>query len=186
MLYNVTDDDHIPFIVNLNVDDIPKITNETNDLVPKINWNNVKDSELQKYYQNTCESLREIEIPTIALSCKDLKCNNALHNQELCRFYKAIIDSLYQAGLHLTNINNSTDNYVQRPGWTQYVSDLYDYSKTCRRIWLNANEPRQGSIHEEYVKSRTRFKYALRFISRNEEQMRKEALAKKLSRKKNQ
>ena len=37
MLYNVTDDDHIPFIVNLNVDDIPKITNETNDLVPKIN-----------------------------------------------------------------------------------------------------------------------------------------------------
>ena len=86
--------------------------------------------------------------------------------------------------MHLTNINNSTDNYVQRPGWTQYVSDLYDYSKTCRRIWLNANEPRQGSIHEEYVKSRTRFKYALRFISRNEEQMRKEALAKKLSSKK--
>ena len=183
ILYNVTDDDHIPFIVHLNVEDIPKITNETNDLVPNINWNNVKDPELKKYFQNTCESLREIEIPTNALSCKDLNCNNTSHNRDLCRFYEAIIDSICQAGLHLTN-NKSSVNYTQRPGWTEYVSDLYDYSKTCRRIWLNANEPRQGTIHDEYVKSRTRFKYALRYISRNEDQLRKDALAKKLSSKK--
>ena len=57
MLYNLTDDDHIPFIIHLDIEDIPIVTNETNDLVPKINWKNVKDSELQKYYRNTCESL---------------------------------------------------------------------------------------------------------------------------------
>ena len=182
ILYNVTDDDHIPFMVDINVDIIPKVTNETNDLASRINWNNIKDPELQKYHKNTAENLEAISLPIDALSCKNQKCTNESHRQELNGFYNAITNALDKAASHLnSNINKG---FVQRPGWTEYVSDLYDYSKTCRQHWLDSNEPRHGTIHENYVRSRTRFKYALRFITKNENQMRKEALARNLSNKK--
>ena len=37
MLYNVKDEDHIPFVVHLKVDNIPKFSSESNDVLPKIN-----------------------------------------------------------------------------------------------------------------------------------------------------
>jgi hypothetical protein len=89
------------------------------------------------------------------------------------------LDSLLKAGLFITRYKSNC--HVQLPGWTEYVSDLYDYSKTCHQSWLDANEPRQGFIHNIYIRTRARFKYALRSIKRNEEQMRKESMAKNLS-----
>ena len=182
ILYDVTGEDHIPLIIHLNVDNIPKITNETNDLVPKINWHNVKDLELRKYYLSTCELLDGIELPTAALSCKNLACKNVNHVNDLKIFYNNVIAGILKSGKHLGG--NRTDNYKIRPGWTEYVSDLYDYSKQCRRIWLEKEEPEDGDEHDEYVRSRAQFKYALRSISRNEDKLRKESMAKKLSEKK--
>ena len=45
----------------------------------------------------------------------------------------------------------------------------------------NAGKPRQGPVYDLHVKSKARFKYALRFINNNENALRKEALAKKLT-----
>ena len=143
----------------------------------------MNDAELQKkYYRNTCETLKRVELPMAALHCTNLKCNNESHRKDLTAFYNLILDALIKSGLHLSK--NSDKNYTQRPGWTTYVSELYDYSKTCRQHWLDANEPRQGFIHTNYTKSRLKFKYALRFITKNDDQMRKEVLAKKQSDKK--
>ena len=83
-----------------------------------------------------------------------------------------------------TTLAIKNENYTQWPGWIDYVSELYKYSKSCRRNWREANEPRHGIIHEEYIKSKARFKYALRFINKNEDNLRKEAMAKNLANKK--
>ena len=114
---------------------------------------------------NAYELLASIELPVAALNCRNLNCSNKSHLQELEIFYNNILDALKKAGLHLTC--NKSENYTQRPGWNDYVSDLYKYSKSCRRNWREANEPRHGIIHEEYIKSKARFKYALRFINKN-------------------
>ena len=181
MLYNITDEDHIPFIAYLNVTNIPKVTSETNEVVSRVKWSNIKDSELHKYYNNTNEFLGKIKIPADAIKCKNMNCQNNQHKQELQNFYTDITGSLTKASTHLNK--ESSNNYTHRPGWTEYVSELYDYSKTCRQIWLDANIPRQGIIHENYVKSRARFKYAMKFISKNEQKLRKEAMAKNLANK---
>ena len=160
---------------------IPKVTSETNDVVSRVNWSNIKDSELHKYYNNTNELLGKIKLPIDAIKCQNMKCQNYQHKQDLQKFYSGITDSLTEASAHLNK--KSTNNYTHRPGWTEYVSELYDYSKTCRQIWLDSNVPRQGIIHENYVKSRARFKYAMKFISKNEQKMRKEAMAKNLANK---
>ena len=48
-------------------------------------------------------------------------------------------------------------------------------------MWVNAEKLRQGPVYDLHVKSKARFKYALRFIKNNETALRKEALAKKLA-----
>ena len=51
ILYDISDDDHIPLTVQIKTDNIPKVSSETNDVLPKVNWCNVKDSDIQKYYK---------------------------------------------------------------------------------------------------------------------------------------
>ena len=50
-----------------------------------------------------------------------------------------------------------------------------------RLIWINNGKPRNGAISHEYTRSKARFKYALRYIRKNETILRKESLAKKMS-----
>ena len=71
--------------------------------------------------------------------------------------------------------------YTHKPGWAEYGDNLYDTSREIRQMWINAGKPRQGPIHDQHVKCKSRFKYALRFIKKNENMLRKEALAKKLA-----
>ena len=182
ILHEVTDDDHFPLIINLNVNSIPKVSIETNNIDPKINWHSIKDSEINKYYLSSCELLACMELPISALNCRNIDCKDETHTNALNCFYNNILDSIRKAGSHL--YSHKSENYTQRPGWTEHVAELYKYSKKCRQNWREANEPRQGIIHEEYIQSRARFKYALRSITKNEDRMRKEAMAKNLANKK--
>ena len=47
-------------------------------------------------------------------------------------------------------------------------------------MWCNAGKPRQGQIVELYRQSKSRCKYAIRYIKRHENSLRKESLAWKL------
>ena len=47
-------------------------------------------------------------------------------------------------------------------------------------MWCNAGKPRQGQIFELYRQSKSICKYAIRYIKRHENSLRKEYLARKL------
>ena len=118
----------------------------------------LKDFELLKYQRETRKRLGEITIPVEALNCRNLKCDQPDHKEQITKFYYCIIESLLRAGSFITkHVNNS---HHQLPGWTEHVAELYDYSKTCHQLWREANEPRQGFIHSQYIRSRAKFKYA--------------------------
>ena len=48
------------------------------------------------------------------------------------------------------------------------------------KMWCNAGKPRQGQIFELYRQSKSRCKYAIRYIKRHENSLRKESLDRKL------
>ena len=57
---------------------------------------------------------------------------------------------------------------------------MYKYSFEIRRLWIEKGKPRQGPLFYEFTRSKARFKYTLRFISKHEDMLSKEASAKKL------
>ena len=91
-------------------------------------------------------------------------------------FYNNIISILNESSTNLCSKSIASWN---KPGWSEYVADLYDYSQETRKLWLENSKPRQGFLFSEYSKSKARFKYTMRYIKQNENLLCKESLAKK-------
>ena len=78
---------------------------------------------------------------------------------------------------HFYSRHRSSHN---RPGWKDYVAELYQASKDQYLRWLTDGKPRQGPSAEQHFEAKARFKYALRYIKRHENQLWRDALAKKV------
>ena len=79
ILYDVSDEDHIPFKVCVNSDRIPNLTTSTSNGSTKVRWNCMTDKDVRKYCSLTDKSLHEIYIPTEAVSCKNVHCSDENH-----------------------------------------------------------------------------------------------------------
>ena len=95
-------------------------------------------------------------------------------------FYEQTMRSLIQASDTVFS-NPSAYKGTVKPGWSDYVAELYNAHKEVARLWRNAGKPRNGDLFELRRVSKARYKYALRFIKRNEADMRKESLGNKLA-----
>ena len=176
--YDTCDEDHLPVTIDFDVNILPCLTDSSNESVFKINWETVSEADLKYFFKLTDKEFSNIELPVDALVCTDLECHHDHHKVMIETLYNNIISILKDSSSHMCSMVNSSRN---RPGWTDYVADLYKYSREARKLWLDNGKPRQGYISDEYIRSKAKFKYALRFISRNENLLRKESLAKKLS-----
>ena len=176
--YDMSDEDHIPVIVKLKVESLPEFTHATNVVSEKITWDSEDERSLKKYLNNTDKLLSNINIPVDAMCCSNLRCQNSDHQERVKQFYVDITNSLSKSSKHMLK---GCKNYKNKPGWSDYVADLYKYTREIRHMWLENGAPRQGSLFTELNRSKARFKYAKRFIDRNENALRKESLAKKHS-----
>ena len=123
--------------------------------------------------------MHAIYIPTEAVSCKNVHCSGENHIDAINKLHSGIVNSLKQHGEQI--MQNDKKKYTHTPGWAEYVDNLFDTSREIRQMSINAGKPRQGPVHDPHVKSKSRFKYALRFIKNNENMLRKVALANDLA-----
>ncbi len=78
---------------------------------------------------------------------------------------------------------NNTGKYV-KPGWNDNVKQLYKLARESFLKWKNLGRPVNGNIMAEMKEKRREFKKALKFIKRNEEQIRNDKLAESMYNKK--
>ena len=176
--YEMTHEDHIPVFIDVNINFMPEFSHVSNTCTSKIKWDSVSEGCLKKYLNQTDKHLSNINIPVDALCCSDLHCRDSSHSSLIKSFYDEIIQSLNNSSQH---IFKKSGNFKNNPDWSDYVADIYKYSCEIRRLWLDNGKPRHGPLFHEFSRSKARFKYTLRYISRNEDLLRQESLAKKLS-----
>ena len=107
-----------------------------------------------------------------------------LSHELLCQltdsFYNEIMQCLIQARDTAFSKHNPIKGSV-KPGWSDYVAELYSTTRDVAKLWGNAGKPRQGYLFELHRTSKARFKFSLRYIKRNKASLRKESLASKLA-----
>ena len=96
--------------------------------------------------------------------------------------YGDIVACLIKAGEHMVPATPRR-KMINKPGWNSYVDELYKASKDAYRAWDSCGQPRSGPMYDMYRQCRARCKYSVRYnyIKSNEQILRKESLAKKLS-----
>ena len=130
-----------------------------------------------KYVDVSHDLLIRIEIPD-AVHCTDVNCCDTSHINDTNLFYEQTMRSLIQASdtVFSTPPPPAYKGTIT-PGWSDYVAELYNAHKDVARLWYNAGKPGNGDLFELRRVSKARYKYALRFIKRNEADMRKESLS---------
>lgn len=178
MSYDITDEDHIPFLLFLNLDIVPELTVSDNCLDKMyLCWDKISESQLKSYTESTHQELTKISTPQDVINCKNLNCKDPAHLAAIDKFYNDIVSTLTRCA---NKINNKPRNFKVRPGWNDLVSDLYEDSRDARRLWLASGKPRSGPIFETFSRLKARFKYSLRNLKRHEDTLRRESLARKL------
>ena len=67
-----------------------------------------------------------------------------------------------------------------KPGWNEHVAGLHAEARRAFKAWIVSGRDRQGPLFEQKKRANAHFKYALRYIIRNENSLRSESLACKL------
>ena len=177
--YDISDVDHIPVLMDISLDDIPETSVSNHASYRRLSWDKLTADDRAKYFDVSHDLLSRIEIPD-AVHCTDVNCCDASHINDTNLFYEQTMRSLIQASDTVFS-NPPAYKGIIKPGWSDYVAELYNAHKDVARLWCNAGKPRNGDLFELRRVSKARYKYALRFIKRNEADMRKESLGNKLA-----
>lgn len=100
------------------------------------------------------------------------------HKGDVCSLYNDIVKALVECGKPLYKSRTKKNSVM--PGWNTYVAVFYEQAREATTEWALAGRPRQGPVYENKKLTNARYKYAVRFIRRNEQSMRSESLAGKL------
>ena len=122
--------------------------------------------------------ISRVSIPSVALECRDIKCNDESHILQVKTLYDSICKCLTNASNDVFGISKGKQ-YHCKPGFNDYVKDLHDMARKRYEAWRDVNQPKDpnNSFFREMVVSRARFKLAVKYVKRHENQLRQDAIA---------
>ncbi len=178
IMYEMATTDHIPVLLILNVESLPELSSfDSYDPAVKLDWARMSEKDLWHYKSLTDKGLSNVDIPS-AILCDDINCKDQNHSKGLCIMYEKIVNCLISSGKRFCN--NRCKQHNVRPGWNEYVAERHAEAKDAFKTWVLSGRARHGPDVERKKQANARFKYAVRFIKRNEQAMRANAMAKKL------
>ena len=179
ILHGMTTADHLPFSVTINVNGLPELASfDVPQQCHKLDWANLTENELQQYKTLTDIHLNNIDLPVDAITCRNINCNDGGHSNDLSNMYDIIVNCLIMGSNPLKRKKSKQDN--MKPGWNVYVKEKHVEAKDAFKCWVAAGKPRHGPECERKKLTNSRYKYALRYIKRNEHAMRANSMAEKL------
>ena len=108
------------------------------------NWNNISFDYKYCYFLGSGELLSNINLPIDAIPCKNIKCSNINHFNDIDIFNNNIIESLITAACNAIPVGdnfstgirkNASSNYSIIPGWNSLVKIAH---ATARNEYLKA------------------------------------------------
>ena len=161
--------DHIPVKMVIRSEYIPatvKCANNSN--LGSLDWSSLSCEDIA-YREYSDQLLSNIYFSKEALMCKNSNCTNTKHKMDISAMYTDIVSALLGASKpHHKCIKRGN----VRPGWNTYVAEFYAEACEATKFWAMAGKPRQGPIFEYKKSTNAKYKYAIRFIKKNEQCLR--------------
>ena len=176
--YSLSFRDHIPLVMKLALDKLPAVEDDTNDVLPRVKWDSYDAIKLREYSLMSDINISRLYIPITALECRNVNCNNKMHITQIKQLYDNISKCLTDASSTVFGVK-SKRTFNCRPGFNEHVKELHDIARKRFVAWREADKPRDTNnpFFREMNSARAKFKLALRYIKRHENQLRQDAIA---------
>ena len=176
--YNLSCRDHIPLVMKLSLDQLPSVENDINDVAPRLNWDSYDSIKLREFSLMSDIYMNSLIMPDVALDCRNTNCKNKNHIDQIKQLYDKMCKCLTDASNSVFGVK-AKRSFDIKPGFNDHVKELHDTARKRFVAWREANKPRDTNnpFLREMNISRARFKLALRYIKRHENQMRQDAIA---------
>ena len=147
--------------------------------IPRHAWNQASDDDKKQYEQLVTRKLNNIDVPYSLMTCDASHCH--CERSTIDKFAKNIIDSCIEAANESISLT-SRPKHSGIPGWNEHVKEVEQKSKFWHALWCEVGRPRDGAVAAAMKSARRRYHYAIRFVKKNETEVRNCNMAKALSR----
>ena len=145
----------------------------------RFSWYKATKQNICDYQICVSSELSKINLPIEALSCCNINCNNVNHNNALSKYCEDIYKCCYNAGVAAipTSDQSEIHNGVKVAGWNEHIRPYREKSLFWHRLWIEADKPRHGALADIMRSTRSKYRYKIRELRRNEDHIRKQAFA---------
>ena len=134
-------------------------------------WSKLRPENLD-YYSSTMETALDlIPIPSSILH-GTFMCNNASHNHDIETYFDSIIDAMSIAD----SVIKRTNFRALKPFWSPQLSTLKRESFVAHQAWVHAGKPRNGTLYDKYLSTRSDYRKYLRLEKRRSNETKNEKL----------
>jgi hypothetical protein len=153
------------------------INNNNNRRRVKVNWDMFDNANKAKYKTQSEYLLKKIKISSELLRC-DETCTDHAHFHLIDKLHNDIVNALWLSSIDSSKVVK--DHKYDIPGWNDYCSEAHSQARDAFLLWCSVGKPRQGEVWRLMQKSRSHFKYALRYVKNNKDKVSADSLANKL------
>ena len=180
--YSIICSDHFPLSALLRLADSFSVSYSSaisDDSRWVVDWSSVDQAGKDNYLNQVEDRLNAIEVPFGALNCQNTMCTE--HSESINSYYNDLMICLNDGARYSVSKKVSARS-KKVPGWTEYVQSAHDTLGDIYCLWAAVGKPRDGYIYiyTQLRLAKSRFKFALRWCVRNENQLRAKSLAEKL------
>ena len=111
------------------------------------------------------------------INCTEYFCTDYSHIVGIQNFHDSLIASCIEASKVIPVSKKSK----KIPGWNEYVERHKQTSQFWHFIWKERGSPPHGEIAQIMRSTRSKYHYAIRYVKKSEEMLRKNAMAKSIS-----
>jgi len=158
--------DHDPLYLELDLS-VAHCTFNTPKYEPRPSWCRATSEHIEVYKHTLRCNLHTIVLPTEALLCRDLFCNDKSHISLLNGFVSDISQACLSAGVASLPCTSRSGARGRIPGWTEFVAPARDKAIMWHKIWVESGRPRAGVIADIMRKTRATYHYTIRKVRRD-------------------
>ena len=170
--------DHFPLKFTLDMN-IEYFKSDEKVFKPCVAWHKCSDISLEWYKAELDDALLQINPHSEALLCRNHKCT--IHNDNIQDLYKSIINICSSASTKCLPHTSLNHHKKVIPGWNEHVQEHAENAKMWHDVWVQSGKPREGDIANMKRKSRLKYHYAIRYVTKENIRIRNNKMAEAVS-----
>ena len=169
--------DHLPLAVSLDCQHVVSSSvGSCSTQARRVAWHKATSDQINAYQSCVRESYKQFVIPDHVLNCSDPRCKvHCDYLSTLCRDLVCCLVSCADATIP------PASHRKRVAGWKDEIPPFKERSLFWNRLWYESGCPQAGVLFQLRKHAKTRYKYAVRRVMRNQDKLRRAKLADALS-----